>query len=85
MLDELVLHVLLQIRPLSAQLRQTIDHVNHEMEAVQVILHPHVERGRDGALLLVAPDVQVLIGSAIVRRCTSQVSMKTEDDVLVRG
>ena len=56
-LDQLVLHHLLQIGPLGAQLRQAIDHVLHQVEPVQVVLHSHVKGRRDRALLLVAADV----------------------------
>src|ERR1700677_3924829 len=35
------------------------------MEAIDVVLHAHVKRGRDRALLLVAPDMEVAVGSAI--------------------
>jgi hypothetical protein len=35
----------------------------HQVEAVQIVLHPHVEGRYDRALFLVTPDVQVLIGS----------------------
>ena len=65
MLDELVLHCLLQIRAFSSQFRQPIDDVLHQVEPVQLVLHPHVERRRDRALFLVAPDVQVAVGSAV--------------------
>src|SRR5208282_3639696 len=56
-LDELVLNHLLQVGPFSAQLRYSINHVLHQVEPVQGVLHPHIKRRRDGALLLVAPDV----------------------------
>jgi hypothetical protein len=64
-LDELVLHLLLQIGALGTQVWQPIDDVLHEMEPIQVVLHPHVKGSRDGALFLVAPDVQVAVGPAV--------------------
>ena len=64
-LDELVLHLLLQIGALGTQMRQPIDHVLHQVEPVQVVLHPHVKSRRDGALFLVAPDVEVAVGPAV--------------------
>jgi hypothetical protein len=53
------------------------------MEAIEVVLHSHIERSRDGAFLLVTADVQVLIVSA-VRQTVYQprVSMEAKDDVL---
>jgi hypothetical protein len=58
-LDQLVLHPLLQIGTLRTQLRQPIDDVDHQVEAVQVVLHSHIEGGGDRALLLLAADVQL--------------------------
>ena len=83
-LDELVLHHLLQIGPLGTQLRQPIDHVLHQMKPVQVVLYPHVEGRCNRALFLVAPDVQVAVGPAVGQPVDQPgVSMKAKDDVLV--
>ena len=83
-LDELVLHHLLQVGPLGAQLRQAIDHVLHQVEPVQVVLHPDVKGRRDRALFLVAPDMQVAVGPAVGQPVDQPgVSMEAEDDVLV--
>ena len=38
-----------------------VDHVDHEVEAVEVVQHHHVERRRRRALLLVAAHVQVVV------------------------
>ena len=64
-LDELVLHLLLQIGALGTQVGQPIDDVLHQMEPVQVVLHPHIKCRRDRALFLVAPDVEVAVRAAI--------------------
>src|ERR1700722_5432607 len=40
-LDELVLDHLLQVRAFRAYLRQSIEHVLHQMKSIEVILHPH--------------------------------------------
>ena len=67
-------------------MRQPIDHVFHQVEAVQVILNPHVEGRRDGALFLVAADVQVAVGPAVGQAVDQpRVSMEAKDDVLVFG
>ena len=67
-------------------MRQPIDHVLHQVEPVQVVLHPHVEGRRDGALFLVAPDVQVAVGPAVGQPVDQPwVSMEAKDDVLVFG
>ena len=64
-LDELVLHLLLQVGALGTQVRQPIDDVLHQMEPVQVVLHPHIKGRRDRALFLVTPDVEVAVGPAV--------------------
>src|ERR1039458_2376660 len=48
-LDELVPDHLLQIGAPGAQVRHAIHHVLHQMETIEVVLHPHVKRRRDGA------------------------------------
>ena len=57
MLDELVLKLLLQIGALGTHLRQAVDHVHHQVEAIQIVKHGHVEGGGDRAFFLVAADV----------------------------
>ena len=78
--------MLLQVGPLGAQMRQPIHHVLHQMEPVQVVLHPHVKGRRDRALFLVAPDVQVAVGPAVGQPVDQPgVAMEAKDDVLVFG
>jgi hypothetical protein len=36
------------------KLRQAVDHVFHEVEPVNIVLHAHIEGRRDGPLFLVA-------------------------------
>jgi hypothetical protein len=45
MLDEFVLHLLLQIIPLNIHLGQTINDILHEVKPVQLVLHSHVKGG----------------------------------------
>ena len=85
-LDQLVLDGLLQVSALGAQLRQAIHDILHKVEAVQLILHPDVEGRRDGALLLVAPDVEVAVGPAVGQPVHQpRVPVEAEDDGLVLG
>ena len=65
MLDEFVLHLLLQIISLYIHLRQTINHILHKMKPVQFVLYSHVKRGCDCALPYVSPYMQILVGPAI--------------------
>ena len=83
-LDELVLHRLLQVVPFGAQLRQAIHHVLHQVEPVQLVLHPDVKGRRDRALFHVAADVEVTVGPAVGQPVDQPgVSMEAKDDVLV--
>ena len=65
-LDQLVAQRLLEVGRPSAKLRQSVDHVHDQVEAVQVVQDHHVERGCGRALLLVAAHVHVLVVGAAV-------------------
>ena len=85
-LDELVLHQLFQVSPLGAKVRQPIDHVLDKVEPVQIVLNSHVKGGRDGALFLVAPDMEVAVGAPVGQPVDEPwISMKAKDDVLIFG
>ena len=64
--NELVLELLLQVDALVAGLRQAVDGVHREVEAVQIVQHRHVEGGSDGALFFIAADVDVVVVCAAV-------------------
>jgi hypothetical protein len=82
--DESVLHPLLQIISPGTQLLQTINHVLHQMKPGQFVPYSHVKSGRDRALLLITPDVQVPVGPRIGQSVHQPwVSVETEDDVRV--
>lgn len=61
MSNQLVVHLLDQISALVAQLRQVLQGILNQVEAVDLVLHAHIERRGDGALLLVAMDRQVAL------------------------
>jgi len=86
-LDKLVLELLLQVDALVAGPRQAIDGVHHEMEAVQIVQHRHIEGRGDGTLLLVAADMDVGVVGATVGQPVDQpwVGMEGKDDRLVLG
>src|SRR5712672_2792787 len=65
-LDEFILKLLLQVDTRTARLRETVDGVDHEVKAVEVVQHRHVEGGRNRTLLLVAADMQVRVIAATV-------------------
>src|SRR5487761_1405951 len=60
-LNELVLKLLLQVDALGARLRQAIDHIHHQMEAIEIVQHRHVDKHGDRALFLIAADVNVMV------------------------
>ena len=80
-------HLLAQRRRGVAERRDAVDHVDHEVEAVEVVQHHHVERRRRRALLLVAAHVQVGVVRAPVGEPVDQprVAVVGEDDRLVGG
>ncbi len=83
--DQLVLQRLLQVGGFLAELRQAIDDVLREVEAVELVQHGHVEGGGDGAFFLVAAHVQVVVVRAPVGEAVNQpgIAVVREDNRLV--
>ena len=83
-LDELVLELLLEIGPFTASLRQSMDHIHHKMEAIQIVENRHIERRRDRAFFLVAAYMEVLMVRTAIREPVDQprVGVEGEDDRL---
>ena len=85
-LHQLILHLLNEIGGSVAQLGQTLDCVDDQVEAVDVVLYPHIEGSGDGALLLVAADVQILVAAAVGQLMhQGGIAVEGEDDGLVLG
>ena len=63
--NQLVAHLLIQISALVAQLRQVLQDILNQVEAVDLVLHAHIERRGDGAFFLVAMDRQVAVGTLV--------------------
>src|SRR5256885_15077315 len=59
MLEQAVAHFVLEVIAAAGELRQALDDVLDEVEAIHVVQHRHVEGGRDRAFLLVAAHMQV--------------------------
>lgn len=68
------------------QLRHAVDGVNGQAEAVRLVANGQLQRGVDVALLLVAPDVNVLAARTLVRQAVDHpgVAVEVEDDGRVR-
>ena len=80
-------HGLLDVSGLRSDLRQAIDRVHHQVEAVHVVEDRHVERRRDRPLFLVAADVQVVVIRSPIGEAMDQprIAVVGEDDRLVLG
>jgi hypothetical protein len=67
---------------LAGQSRDAVDDVDHEMEAVEVVEHDHVERRRRRPFLLVATHVQVAVVRASIRQPVDEprIPVVGEDD-----
>src|SRR5262245_17881009 len=64
-----------------------VDDVHHQPVPVEIVAYHHVERGRGGALLLVAADVQLGVDCPAVGEPVDQpwVAVVGEDDRTVAG
>ncbi len=82
MLDELIAQLLAQINAAFAGLRHAVDHVHHQMKTVEFVEHCHVERRGDGALFLVAANVDIVVIGAAIGQAMNQprISVKGEND-----
>ena len=84
--NELVIHLLDEVRALVAQLGQMQQRILDQVEAVDFVLHAHIKRGGDGAFLLIAMDRQVAVG-ALVGQLMHQrgIAVGREADGLILG
>ena len=71
--------------PTIAQRRHAVDHVDRQMEAVELVQHRHVERRRGRAFFLVAAHVHVVVIGAPVGQPVDQprIAVEGEDHRLV--
>jgi len=65
-LDELVANRLLGVCGSRSKLRHAVDHVAHQVEAVEIVQHAHVERRARGTLFFVAAHVKVRVARSPV-------------------
>jgi len=71
---------------LARLLRQVLQDILNQVEAVDLVLHAHIERRGDGAFLLVAMDRQVAVGTLVGQLMDQgRVTMECEDDRLILG
>ena len=85
-LDKLVAHLLIEVGTAVAESWKLKKHRLNEVEAVDFVLDADVERGRDGAFLVVTMNVEVMVVTAIGQLMDeSWVAVEVEDDWLVLG
>src|SRR5262245_50008068 len=67
------------------QLRNAVNHITHQMEAVEIVTHTHVEGGGGCPLFLVPAHMQILMVGAPVGEPVNQpgVSVKCKYDWLI--
>src|SRR5271157_2364051 len=84
-LDQLVAQRLLHVTGPRLKLWQAVDRVTHQMEAIHLVQHRHVEGCCDSAFFLVAPNVQVMVVCSPVSEPVDQpwVTVERKDDWLV--
>src|SRR3974390_1627812 len=85
MVDELVSYRLLSISRPRTKLRHAVDHIAHQVEAIEIVEHAHVEGCGRCSFFLVAAHVNVIVPSAPVGQSVNQprVTVKGKDDGLV--
>ena len=73
------------MRGAHAERGHATDHVACEVEPVQIVADPHVERRGRRPLLLVAPDMQVVMVGPAIREPMDEprITVESEDDGLV--
>ena len=85
MIDERVADCLLCVSCPRSKLGQPVYHILHQVEAIKVIEHTHVEGRRSGAFFLITAHVQIDVIGTPVREPVDQprVTVKRKDDLLV--
>lgn len=85
--DDGILHVLLYMCGLRAQLRHPVDDVGDQMETRGFIQHRQFERCIDVALFLITTHVQVVMSLESVRELMDEprITMEIKNDRLVRS
>jgi len=85
MVDEFVSYRLLSISRPRTKLRHSVDHIAHQVEAIEIVEHAHVEGCGRCSFFLVAAHVNVIVPGAPVGQSVNQprVTMKGKDDGLV--
>src|SRR3984885_3177899 len=86
-LDDLALQPFFYVCALRMQVRNTVDDVNREIEAIHLIENGQLQRRVDVAFFLISTHVNVLVVRAPIAKLVDQrrVRVEVEDDRLVGG
>ena len=86
MLNELVTDGLFSICGSSAKTWHSVDDVAHQVEAIEIIHHTHIEWGAGGTFLLVTADMQISVASSPIGQSMNEpwIAVEREDDGLIR-
>src|ERR1700712_1250004 len=84
--DDLALQQLLRMRTLRAKRRNAINHINRQVETVNLVQDRQFKRRVDIPLLLVPTHMEAVMILPLVRQLVDQrsIRMEVEDDRLVR-
>ena len=83
---QLVVHLLDEVCAAVAQLRQMQDSIFYQMEAVDLVLHTHIERCGDGALFLITVNTQVAVCTLVSQLMHQRgIAVEGKDDRLILG
>src|SRR5664280_676383 len=84
MFDELILHHLFQVGPFSAQIRQSVNNVLHQVEPVKFVLYPDVEGCGNRSFFYISPDMYIPVSPAVSQPMNQpRISMKAKNDVFI--
>src|ERR1700722_5561771 len=85
--DDLTLEPLFQVRSGRLDARHSIDHIDREMEAIDVVAYRQLQRRVDVATLHVSANVNVRMVGATIGELVDQpgIAVEVEDDRLVLG
>ena len=68
MVDQLIEQQFLEVKRAFVDPGQTIDHIDDEMEAVELVQDGHIEWRRDRALFHVTVDMEIVVVLATIRQ-----------------
>ena len=78
MFDQKIVHFLIQMSAAVSKLRQMLERLLDEAEAVDMVLHAHIEGRRDRALFQIAMYEEILFVVSAMRQLVNQLRIAVE-------